>query len=288
MAVGVYGGRLGLTSAEARTVYRQAQRIVRSVAFFVRRNARRKCDRRSFRAAGAVRLAGSPTLGALHDDRPVCASLRHEEEGCRDCRRCGRTSLFFSEFPDSVLQFLQSAAGERGLGEQPVELGPIQSEPLLGIHSLQFGHGTKSLVRGDRGPAVVRTGPLAQVAAENPSVQLAFVSFAAFDGPARDAAGSVDSPSGQNGSGRTRVDAAVAVSAAVGHGRPAGVELGRRNDPKRGWIRSEFRPIQPSPASAAHAFSTIGAVSVKARPSESGYSSRTRTSSSASFSRSVR
>ena len=122
------------------------------------------------------------------------------------------------------------AAGERGLGEQPVELGPIQSEPLLGIHSLQFGHGTKSLVRGDRGPAVVRTGPLAQVAAENPSVQLAFVSFAAFDGPARDAAGSVDSPSGQNGSGRTRVDAAVAVSAAVGHGRPAGVELGRRDD----------------------------------------------------------
>ena len=88
----------------------------------------------------------------------VCASLQHEEEGCRDCRRCGRTSLFFSEFPDSVLQFLQSAAGERGLGEQPVELGPIQSEPLLGIHSLQFGHGTKSLVRGDRGPAVVRTG----------------------------------------------------------------------------------------------------------------------------------
>ena len=70
MAVGVYGGRLGLTSAEARTVYRQAQRIVRSVAFFVRRNARRKCDRRSFRAAGAVRLAGSTTLGALHDDRP--------------------------------------------------------------------------------------------------------------------------------------------------------------------------------------------------------------------------
>ena len=58
----------------------------------------------------------------------------------------------------------------------------------------------------------------------------AFVSFAAFDGPARDAAGSVDSPSGQNGSGRTRVDAAVAVSAAVGHGRPAGVELGRRDD----------------------------------------------------------
>ena len=211
-----------MTSAEARTVYRQAQRIGRSVAFFVRRNARRKCDRRSFRAAGSVRLAGSTTSGALHDDRPgfrpacgtVCASLRHEEEGCRDCRGCGRTSLFFSEFPDSVLQFLQSAAGERGLGEQPVELGPIQSEPLLGIHSLQFGHGTKSLVRGDRGPAVVRTGPLAQVAAENPSVQLAFVSFAAFDGPARDAAGSVDSPSGQNGSGRTRVDAAVAVSAA--------------------------------------------------------------------------
>ena len=60
------------------------------------------------------------------------------------------------------------------------------------------------------------------------------------------------------------------------------------NDPRRGWIRSEFRPIQPSPASAAHAFSTIGAVSVKARPSESGYSSRMRTSSSASFSRSVR
>ena len=77
-------------------------------------------------------------------------------------------------------------------------------------------------------------------------------------------------------------------------GRPASssavvtISPSSTNDPKRGWIRSEFRPIQPSPASAAHAFSTIGAVSVKARPSESGYSSRTRTSSSASFSRSVR
>ena len=77
-------------------------------------------------------------------------------------------------------------------------------------------------------------------------------------------------------------------------GRPASssavvtISPSSTNDPRRGWIRSEFRPIQPSPASAAHAFSTIGAVSVKARPSESGYSSRTRTSSSASFSRSVR
>lgn len=56
MAVGVYGGRLGLTSAEARTVYRQAQRIVRSVAVF--RSEKRAAEvRPAIVPGGGVRSA---------------------------------------------------------------------------------------------------------------------------------------------------------------------------------------------------------------------------------------
>ena len=189
-------------------------------------------------------------------------------------------------------------SGRAGFGRTAGRTGPDwQGEPLLGVHSLPVrARDGKALSRGDRGPAVVRTGPLAQVAAENPSVQLAFVSFAAFDGPARDAAGSVDSPSGQNGSGRTRVDAAVAVSAAVGHGRPAGVELGRRDDFAQQHERSrtgmDQERVPSDPAESGLGGPCLlddrGRIGESAVSSESGYSSRTRTSSSASFSRSVR
>lgn len=140
------------------------------------------------------------------------------------------TAVVVAAFPNPGAYPLPAAAAQRRVAEKLSELLPRQVQEIVFAHPLQFRQRPERLVSRNGCPAVVRTSPLAQVAAEQPAVEVFVAVLAFFDCPARDAAVGVDLSSRKDRTRRAGVDAGPALSASVAGVGRVGLQLGRRDD----------------------------------------------------------
>ena len=135
---------------------------------------------------------------------------------------------------------LQSAAGQWRVAETVLEIGSGELQPI------GFGHLSDISGRGEAGMggyrcmAVVGAGQLANVAAEYPPVQVAFVARFRLDRAARDTKRSVDRPVVSDRTDGAGFDTGAAGTARVRcQERRIGLEFGIRHDQPQHNERSQ-------------------------------------------------